>query len=139
MKKFGILLICCMVLTGCGSKTLTCSKTENKESLKTEEKVIITYNKQMKTIEHDMKVSLKNSYEDYIDIVTKSLNDSLKKYKNKKGISVKSVKNKDNVVVSLKFDGSKMDDSGKKLAGFDTSKSFNNMKKELEKKGYTCK
>lgn len=139
MKKFIILLMFCFVLTGCGTKTLTCTKTENKETLKTDEKTVITYNNQIKTIERTMKIELKDSYKDYADMVMKSLNTSLKNYKNKKGIDLSSVKKDNDIIISLKFDGSKMNDSSKKLAGFDSSKSYDNMKKDLEKKGYTCK
>ena len=143
MKKNTILtvfLLTALLLTGCGNETLSCSKQEDNDAGKINEKQVITFsNDKIKLYEAEISVNLNDDYKDYADLLISSLEEPFKDYKDKKGIEYKTSKKDNRISLTFSAEYSKMDKETKESLGIDENSSLDNMKKSLKKDGYTCK
>lgn len=139
MKKLTLFVLISILLTGCSSKTLTCTKTEEKDPGATVKKQVIVFeNNKLKNMEVNMDLKLNDSYQDYSSMIKKSFEKSFEEYKNKKGITL-NIQEKSNVItVNIKADYNKLNDESKKLMKI-TDTSYKSVKKSVQKDGYTCK
>lgn len=139
-NKILLLLTTCLLLSGCGKKTLTCSITKNIESGKSKEKQVYVFNNnKISSIETTLSILLDDNYKNYSKVMTKKLEKDFKTYKNNKGISVNINENNNTINVNIKADYNKMNNSAKKVIGFDEKKSYDDIKNKMKKEKYTCK
>ena len=135
-----VLLLAIISLTGCGSKTLTCTR-EKKESIYSlNEKVTASYGMfGLKKVNMNMEMKLTNEKiisASNLGKTIKASYEELEKY----GASV-NVKSKDGlVIVDIDLDLKKIDSKKlKELNLYDTEESYDDAKKSFKKLGYTCK
>ncbi len=139
-NKIILLLATCMLLSGCGKKTLTCSLTKNIESGKSKEKHVYVFtDNKISSIETTLSILLDDNYKNYSKVMTKKIEKNFKTYKNHKGISINISENDNTIKASIKADYSKMNNSSKKIIGFDEKKSYDDIKNKMKKEKYTCK
>ncbi len=118
MKKYLFVLITILLLTGCG-KSLTCTKSVEEEDYKTEEKIVFDVNKDNKV--SDLELNYTMIFED--ETIAKDYLNILDSFKNDYEIEQK--KNK----ITIK--------SEKDYTEYNQTKE--ELKKDLESNGYTCK
>lgn len=141
MKIRYLLGIVCILgcLTGCGGeKKLSCTLEGKDLGKKLLEQTDIYFNKKEVTkVTSKIKTTYENEYKEEIETTYKALEESVKQYKEEDGIKTKLTKGDDNISVELTFDMKKQKAS--ENSGFATNASQDELKKELEEKGYTCK
>lgn len=142
MKKLSLLgLFSLFILTGCTTKVTCTASTKNgedavgaknmdttidivfdKEKVKSvDEKVILTFGKDNTSI----------------DTVFEAINKGYEQYKDEKGIDIKTSKENDKILVDVKIIPDKQKDSTDNVINVELSKE--ELIKDLEKDGYTCK
>ncbi len=139
-KLLAIFFVFGLLLTGCDSKSLSCTKEEEIEAGKTKEVQLITFNNnKIKSYEATMSVTLKDEYKDYADTLVKSLEKPFKDYTKKDGLEYKT--KVDNNIISVTLSGKydKMSDDVKHSLGIYDNFSFDKVKSSLEDDGYNCK
>ena len=87
MKKFVFLLVICLMLTGCGMRTLKCVKKNDSEAgtLTYEITMLFQKNKLISTTV-DNCLKLDKDYKDYSNVLINRFKNVLKKYDDKKGM-----------------------------------------------------
>ena len=139
-NKFFLLIVSCLLLSGCGKKTLTCSLTKNIESGKSKEKQVFVFNNnKISSIETTLSVLLDDGFKDYSSVMVKKIRKDFKIYNNHKGISAEVSENDSTIKASVKADYSKMNSSSKRVIGFDEKMSYDDIKSKMKKDNYTCK
>lgn len=149
MKKFRILacsLVAVLVLTGCGNKTLTCTKTESNSGLDMTQEISIKFKGKKVT---NMKVSvdskattdtIKNNWDMFVGILDAQYPES-----NEEGVNITTQNNADKHTykVSIDIDLNKASESALEeydLDGVaDVNSDIKTVKAAAEKSGYTCK
>ena len=133
-----VLLLVVVSLTGCGSKTLTCTKT-SKESIYTlDEKIVAKYGLvNLKSVEIHQEMDIKDNSLITASMLEKTISSKFKDLK-ENGAKV-NVSSKDNkVIVDISIDSSKVSkDDLNNL--YDSEVSLEDAKKSSKKIGYTCK
>ena len=142
MKKIKFLMLFLffsIILTGCGKKSLSCSKEEDIDAGKMNENQVITF-KNDKIYSYDalMTIELNDEYMDYKDVFVDSLESSMSEYKDKEGIKYNTTKKDNQVSITINGIYSQMDDDTKESLGISKNSSFNEIKQSLEEEGYTC-
>lgn len=138
--KFLAIFLFMTILTGCGDKTLSCTKKEDMSAGKATEKQVITFsNDKINLYDAEMTIKLNDNYKDYADLLLKSLEEPFSEFKDKKGIEYKTSKKNNIISVTLSGKYSQMDEDTKKSLGIAENYSFDEAKKSLEDDGYTCK
>ena len=138
--KFLAILLFITILTGCGDKTLSCTKEEDISAGKATETQVITFsNDKINLYEAEMTIELNDAYKEYADLLLNSLEEPFSKFKDKKGIEYKTSKKDNSISITLNGEYSQMDEDTKKSFGVAENYSFNEAKKSLENDGYTCK
>ena len=130
------------LLTGCGKeKVLECDLKETQNGMQMSRNLKATFKgNEVKDITMKMDVVLEEKYKSYSDMFVSSIDSQFTKYKNKKGLTYKTEKSDDGVVVNIYADLDKMSKEDKEeLDLVDTTGSYDKTKEELEKEGYTCK
>lgn len=130
------------LLTGCGKeKVLECDLKETQNGMQMSQNLKATFKgNEVKDITMKMDVVLEEKYKSYSDMFVSSIDSQFTKYKNKKGLTYKTEKSDDGVVVNIYADLDKMSKEDKEeLDLVDTTGSYDKTKEELEKEGYTCK
>ncbi len=139
-NKFFLLIVSCLLLSGCGEKTLTCSLTKNIESGKSREKQVFVFNNnKISSIETTLSVLLDDGFKDYSSVMVKKIRKDFKIYNNHKGISTEVSENDNTIKASVKADYSKMNSSSKRVIGFDEKMSYDDIISKMKKDNYTCK
>lgn len=144
MKKVLLFGLCCtLFLTGCGSKKLTCTKTETEEGLKMSTEVKFNFDSKGEAIKKGNflgKAEVIEEYIKYIDEVKEILEEG---YKDIKDVASIEITTKDNTVtVKGKYDTSKLTEDQKDELYYSDLYDFGNydeVKSEYEEMGYTCK
>lgn len=145
MKKsmlLGSALVSCFLLSGCGTKTLSCSTTESDDGFSASQTIEAKFvGNEVTNVSLDMIMTLDDDFKDNKDLLISSLEESFQNYQNKEGLTLNITDKSDNEVeVVLDADLKKMSDEDKKeLDLIDTTGSYDATKKELEDEGYTCK
>ena len=144
MKKSLFLVVSVVMiglLTGCGKeKVLECDLKETQNGMQMSQNLKATFKgNEVKDITMKMDVVLEEKYKSYSDMFVSSIDSQFTKYKNKKGLTYKTEKSDDGVVVNIYADLDKMSKEDKEeLDLVDTTGSYDKTKEELEKEGYTC-
>ena len=134
MKKmlFGVAALAVVfTATGCGGKKLTC--TQKEDSM--EAKYTLSFkNNKISTI--NMKMTMSGVADQATDDMVKAMCDSFKEEEEFKGAVTKceTKKSGKDIIVNANIDASKVKEST-----FSASKSYDDVKKELTDKGYSCK
>ena len=129
----GLLVV--VLLSGCGSKTLTCEGEEQGMKVK----VVSKFDGRNKFVSADMSMDFKLE-EDMLKVISledmkKTLDESMKKqFKDSAKVEVKD-NGKDTVTINVSFDKKGV----KEIAGEEANDTYASMKKELEKQKFTCK
>ena len=145
MKKgvlFTALVASCVLLSGCGTKTLSCSKTEKDSGFSAEETIKAKFvGNEVTNVSLNMTMTLDDEFKDNKDLFISMLEEQFTNYKNKDGLKFE-IKSKSDTEIDLTMDADlkKMsDDNKKELDLIDTKGSYDATKKELEDQGFTCK
>lgn len=142
MKKALLIIGLIFFMTGCTTKTLTCTKEDNSvKDMKTHQKAEVTFssNKVVK-LYSEATVEVSGIYKNYVNQLEQSLLQSFTSLKDKKGVTVVSDKKEDRIVVKATIDINKLDKETKKTFNLvDTKQDYEQTKKELKDQGYTCK
>ncbi len=139
-NKCLLLIVSCLLLSGCGKKTLTCSLTKDIESGKSKEKQVFVFNNnKISSIDTTLSVLLDDEYKNYSSVMVKKIKKEFKIYNDHKGLSVEISENDNTIKASVKADYSKMNSSSKKVIGFDEKMSYDDIKNKMKKEKYTCK
>lgn len=139
-KLYLIGIMCCaFLLTGCGTKTLTCTKSETESGSTTEEKIIVKFKKdKVSSANMEMNMKFGEEQKSYIDMsynILKSTFDSMKE----DGLDVKTSKTDDTINVKLDVDFTKIKDADNLSVDIDKSQTYEEVKKELIEQDYKCK
>ena len=142
MKKIFCLL--CLLglsftLSGCGTKTLTCTKSETESGMTNEETMTVKF-KDDKPSSATMKMDIKfdDSTKSSVDMMYSLLESGLKEAE-QDGVKVDTKKTDNSITVKLDVDFSKVKDEDGLDLDFDSTKSFSEVKEEIEEEGYKCK
>lgn len=150
MKR--VLCLCCGIigfslLTGCGGKTLKCSRVndipDNQMHIKQELNVSFSGEKASNLI-FKMDVSFDNELIEnnptIVDDLSGTASSEFDSIKNEKGISYSISKDNDGFSSKLKINFNKVsDDTKKKIYLINHQSSYSTIKGNLEKDGYSCK
>lgn len=144
MKKVLLIafsLLTISMLTGCGAETLTCTKSDDNEMMKMEQKIIATFKKdKAKTVEAIFTIEADKSYENYMDELKSSIEEEMDEYEKTYDVDTKIDVDGTTLTYQMKADSDKMSEEARSLFGFDTEKgSKEDAQKQLEDEGYTCK
>lgn len=143
MKKtlyITILFLVVISLSGCGSKTLTCTRNSKQSIYTLNEKITAKYGMfGVKNIDINMEMELTNNNFISASVLEKTLDTTYKELKdNGANLDIKSKDNK--VIVDIGIDIKKIDSKKlKKIDLYDTEESYEEAKKSFKKLGYTCK
>ncbi len=139
-KLLAIFFIFGLLLTGCDSKSLSCTKEEEIDAGKTKEVQLINFdNNKIKSYEATMSIALTNEYKDYADTLLESLEEPFKDFNEEDGIEYKTKVDGNNISVTVSGDYNKMSDDAKQSLGIADNASFDAVKESLENDGYSCK
>lgn len=152
MKKLTLLVIMTfylIILTGCGNtKTLTCTQEEdsvNDKIDKTGLQVKLVFNKDGEDISKYIQTAYINynktiSDEDF-DLEYNDANSACDEYKNYTGVTCKAIKNGKKISLVIEVDVKKANDETKTAFYLNEldEKNYDDMKKNAEESGYTCK
>ena len=145
MKKsilFGTLVASSILLSGCGTKTLSCSKIETADGYSANETVEAKFvGNEVTNFKLSMTMTLDDEFKDNMDLFKSMLEEQFSSYKNKDGLKFE-INSKNDIEIDLVLDADlkKMSDDDKKELDFiDTKGSYEATKKEFEDDGYTCK
>ena len=145
MKKslyLGAIVIGTCLLSGCGSKTLVCTRSNDySDEMKMNQTVKTSFkNDHVSKLSIDMDVTLGENYMEYREELKTSVQDEFNDLKDTDGVKFSTVDTSNGFKFNLEANVSKLDStSKKKLDIIDTEQSYDDAKKEFESEGYTCK
>ena len=144
MKKIVMLIVMVSLfcVTGCGQDNLVCKMTNDaNEELEIKQDVIVGFkDKRMTRIYLRSVIDLSAKYAKYADQLATNLKNQYKDYEGKTGFDMKTSKDSKKVTFILKGNLEEMDEATKSsfnLVG--TGQTKEEVKKQLEAQGYTCK
>ncbi len=135
-----VLLLIVLSLTGCGSKTLTCTRKSEEAIYTLEEKIVSKYSfSDLKKFEIHQEMELKNNSFVNAELLKQTVDIQFINLKeNGANVNVKSKGNK--IIVDVNADISKISKSKlKKIKLYNINESLEDAKKSFKKSGYTCK
>lgn len=142
MKKYCFLLVCVLLFTGCGSRTLKCSRENNySDEMKMIQKLDIKFKSEhIKKLAMDMNVELGDEYLSFKDSLITSVESEFSDYSNERGVSYSTSDTENGFNFKLKVNFNKLSDDLKKSIDIvDYEKSYDSIKNDLEESGYICK
>ena len=143
MKKLVITLIlmCTLVLTGCVKNRLVCTlEDESIKDIKSKIEYTFKFNEEnVKEVVMTTKITLTGDYNDvvFIDTYVEMANSAAATYNKIEGATATVSNDKNVITLKVEMSASAMSDEDKKTYGLDLTK--DNLKKDLEEAGYTCK
>ena len=143
MKKLVIILIlmCTLVLTGCEKNRLVCTlEDESIKDIKSKIEYTFKFNEEnVKEVVMTTKITLTGDYNDvvFIDTYVDMANSASATYNKIEGATATVSNDKNVITLKVEMSASAMSDEDKKTYGLDLTK--DNLKKDLEEAGYTCK
>ncbi len=142
MKKIFCLL--CLLglsftLAGCGTKTLTCTKSETESGMTNEQTMIVKFKKD-KPSSATMKMDIKfdDSTKSGVDTMYSILESGFKDQE-QDGVKVDTKKTDNSITLKLDIDFAKVKDEDGLDLDFDSASSISEIKEDMEKDGYKCK
>ena len=138
--RFITIVLFGILFSGCGSKKLRCTKVEESEFGRANEKQMFIFeNNKISSYEAKMVINLNDDYNDYADLLLESLESPFEEFKDKNGITYNTSKGNDKISIKIKANYNKLDEESRKSLGINDNPSFNKIKKSLEDDGYKCK
>ncbi len=143
MKK-GLMALAAMgivlVLTGCGTETLTCTMSQDESGMKMNQKAVVTFeDNEVTKMKMDVEVEVDEAYANYISMMESMLESQFTQFSDN-GAKVDVSSSDSKINVSIDMDVKKMTDEQKEnLDMEDVYGSKDATKKALEEQGYTCK
>lgn len=144
MKKYfySFLALSLLFLTGCGSKTLKCSRDNSySDDMKMYQNLNVTFNgDSVSKLSMDMDIQLSEDYLEFKDSLIESIESEFSTFVNEKGLSYSTSVRDDGFVFKLKVNFNRLSAEAKnELDIIDSENSYDSIKNELEETGYTCK
>ena len=135
MKKgiyFSCLVLGLLFFTGCGSKSLSCTRENNySDEMIMNQDLTVSFKKdKVNKLSMNMDVKLGESYDSFKDSLIESVESEFSKYSDQSGINYKTNKNNFNKL---------SDEARKNLDIVNYENSYDSVKFELEDAGYSCK
>lgn len=144
MKKVLVLgLACTLFLTGCGSKKLTCTISEDETGMKMSGEVVFTFDSKGEAIkkgEFNMNVEVEEKYAEYIDEMKEEFEEDYGDLKEVADVQIKTNDNK--IDINIKYNATKLNEDQKDQLYFNglyAEENYEDTKAEFEDQGYTCK
>ena len=140
---YSVIIISMIMLTGCSNQMekLNCTKTiPSYENIQLQEAFHITFrgNKVSKIFIYT-EYEISDNYVNVVDDLTAVLEQQYAHLEEKKGIELKTSSTDTMLSVTINADIKKMDSTAKDALGIDSIyQSIKDVKKELEREGYTC-
>lgn len=134
---FGLLLF-----TGCGSKTLNCTRENNySDEMIMNQDLSVSFKKdKVSKLSMAMDVKLGESYSNFKDSLIESVESEFSNFSDQSGISYKTTDKGDGFNFKVKINFNKLSDDAKKnLDIVNYENSYDSVKIELEDAGYNCK
>lgn len=142
MKKFICVLSCslfALVLTGCGTKTLTCTKTSTDDGMETKENIKVNFkNDKPSTAEMNMKMSFDEDSKSYMGMFYGILESTFANYE-QEGLTIETDKTDDEITVKMNVDFNKVESTDELDFDIEADEDFESVKEDLESDGYKCK
>ena len=141
MKKMFLLLASILLLTGCGEKKLTCTKTAESEGLKMNEEIILYYKEdKISGGSFTAELEVPEEYIEYIGDLKSEMEEEYEDIKNIADLTIDSKDNKVKVNISYKTKGLTEDELDELYyGGLYAEVNLEETKKEYEENEYTCK
>lgn len=129
-----------LVLTGCGTETLTCTMSQDESGMKMNQKAVVTFeDNEVTKMKMDVEVEVDEAYANYISMMESMLESQFTQFSDN-GAKVDVSSDDSKINVSIDMDVKKMTDEQKEnLDMEDVYGSKDATKKALEEQGYTCK
>lgn len=129
-----------LVLTGCGTETLTCTMSQDESGMKMNQKAVVTFeDNEVTKMKMDVEVEVDEAYANYISMMESMLESQFTQFSDN-GAKVDVSSSDSKINVSIDMDVKKMTDEQKEnLDMEDVYGSKDATKKALEEQGYTCK
>ena len=142
MKRFVCVVSCslfALVLTGCGSKTLTCTKTGTEDGMETKENIKVTFkNDKPATAEMNMEMILDEDTKSYADMILGMLESTFEEAE-QEGLTIDTEKTDDSIKVKMNVDFNKVKSTEELDFDIDSDEDFESVKEDFEEDGYSCK
>lgn len=145
MKKFLSLVavvFCTVLLSGCGEKSLKCTKDISTSGITMQQAVDMNFNgNKITTMSTTISIEFNESQKAYVETMMSTLESTYKKqYGISKSVEVKTEKKSDlKYDITISIDYKNMSEADKKTLGMAGSENYDVNKKDLENSGYTCK
>lgn len=145
MKKhiyLGAVVIGTCLLSGCGTKTLVCSRNNDyNEEMKMNQTVKAAFkNNSVSKLSMEMNIELGENYLEYKEELKTSVEDEFTNFKDVKGITYSTKDTSNGFTFNLEANIDKLDNESKQnLDIINTEQSYSDAKAEFESEGYTCK
>jgi hypothetical protein len=134
------LLVCLGVLTGCGSKKLTCTATGTDIGKKVVTTIDVSFNgSKASKVKTNIEMNFENVYEEALDVLHTTLKEEYSKQNKEEGMKVDVTKGDNKIVVNIDMDVKKYSKSNGENDIVDITQSRAEIKKALEQEGYICK
>ena len=142
MKKFICVLSCslfALILTGCGTKTLTCTMNNSDGGMETKESIKVKFKKDKpSTAEMKMEMIFDENSKSYMSMLYNILESSFEDYK-QEGVTVNTKKTSDKINVEMNVDFNKVENADELDISIEEDSNFESLKESLESDGYNCK
>lgn len=142
MKKFICVLSCslfALILTGCGTKTLTCTKTSTEDGMENKENIKVNFkNDKPLTAEMNMKMVLDEDTKTYADMLYSILESTFEEAE-QEGLTIDTEKTNDAIKVKMNIDFNKVESTDELDFDIDADEDFESVKEDFEEDGYECK
>lgn len=144
MKKFLSLVflsVCLMLSSGCSNKSLTCSKSIDKDVLKLDQEYRLKFNKDsVRSLSINIDAVSTDSSVDLSNTILQTVKDKFSSYYDEKGISYSVSEKSNGFNFKIKINFNKVSSSTKsKIDIINYSSSYETIKTDLEQDGFTCK
>lgn len=140
IKYILMILFCSLMLTGCGKRILSCSKTTKLEAGQVIEKQsIIFQNNTPDEYTSSFEFKINDNFKDFEKGLFESLESSFKKYDNMKGINYNIQKDNNKFLVTIKYEYDKISSKVKDSLGLSKNVTFTKVLNSLEADEYSCK
>ncbi len=136
------LILGLFLFTGCGSKSLSCTRENNySDEMIMNQSLNVSFKKdKVNKLSMDMDVKLGESYDSFKDSLIESVESEFSKYSDQSGINYKTTKNDNGFNFKVKVNFNKLSDEARKnLDIVNYENSYDSVKLELEDSGYSCK
>jgi len=142
VKKFIFCFGCslfALVLTGCGSSTLICTKTGTEDGIENKETIKVNFKSDKPaTAKMSMEMIFDEENKSYIDLTYSMLESSFDEIK-RDGLTIDTKKTDDSIKFEMNLDFEKVEKTDELDFDIDKNETMESIKEEFENDGYKCK